>query len=71
MMFGVLILWAVLIALALWAVASLFPRQPKVEGTTDSATEPRRILARRYARGEISIEEYERLRHELGWSEES
>lgn len=57
MFFGLLV-WILLIALVLWAVASLFPR-PRQQ---DDALE---TLKRRYARGELSEAEYGKARELL------
>ena len=52
--------WVGLIALAIWLVRVLFPQVEK-RSERPSAGEPnaREILDRRYARGEISREEYD------------
>jgi len=65
-----MILWWLVIAgiifLAVYGVVALFTRgrlgQPP--GST-AEHEPLRILKERYARGEISTEEYQRMREEL------
>ena len=49
--------------LVIWAVTQLLNRPGRGEGREDSALE---IAKRRYARGEISREEFEKLRHDLG-----
>jgi putative membrane protein len=70
------LLWIGFIALGIWFLARLFPgvrhgtpgraaRNEGAHGTvanTDTAIE---ILRRRYARGELSKEEYETMRHDL------
>ena len=53
-----------LIALILWLVFRLFP-SPSRPGPTDLELGPLEILSRRYARGEISREEYEVMRAEI------
>jgi putative membrane protein len=51
--------WCGLIALAVWLVRSLFPHttQPPAP-SRGSRSSARDILDRRYARGEINLEEY-------------
>ena len=61
-----LLLWGGLIALAVWLVSALFPRSSR--GTpfpSDQDLRPRDILDRRYARGEITREQYELMRQDL------
>lgn len=66
--FGIIFMvlfWVVIIGLAVWLLGQLFPgRGPQREGpqASDSATA---ILKNRYARGEISKEEFEEMRHEI------
>lgn len=71
-MLPMVIFWIVVVALALWLLSYLFPRRTDDTiwrgdnadaGSTESALE---ILKRRYARGEISRDEYERVRRDLG-----
>lgn len=56
-----LLFWGGLIALAIWALIKIFPNRDGGDGTSrnreDSAEE---ILQKRFARGEIDAEEYER-----------
>jgi putative membrane protein len=54
------LLWGGLIALAVWLVRSLFPQatQPPAAAGGQGVS-AREILDRRYARGEISREEYD------------
>ena len=55
-----ILFWAGLILLAVWGVGNLFPgRSP---GRQDTALE---ILKQRYARGEISVGEYQQARKDL------
>ena len=56
-----LLFWAAIILLVVWAVRSVFPSQRQSE--RESADE---ILKRRYAAGEISQAEYEQARKALG-----
>jgi putative membrane protein len=55
--------WMVLIGLVVWAVVALLPgNRPGGPGWTES---PREILDRRFARGEIDVEQYRLAREEL------
>lgn len=55
--------WIVVILLAVWLLSNLFPKNQTSPTTgTESALD---ILRKRYARGEISKEEYEAIRHDL------
>jgi putative membrane protein len=66
-----LVFWAVVIGLAIWLLGHLFPR-----GTDDATSHsgrrnhdrsesPLDVLKRRYARGELSQEEYDKIRSDL------
>ena len=58
---GMMILfWVVVIALVIWAVRSLFPRQSYTGRTQTLET-----LRQRYAAGEINAAEYEQARARL------
>ena len=74
MMFGMVwmaLFWAVLIGLAVWLVQALFPRtggaSRQVVRQPGDANE---ILDRRYARGEISREEYDLMKDTLSQDRE-
>ncbi|MBS3940456.1 MAG: SHOCT domain-containing protein [Actinobacteria bacterium] len=56
-----LLSWAVIIGLVVWAVNTFAGRDARDNG----ASSPRRILDERFARGEIDEEEYRRRRDEL------
>ena len=62
MLFGLLI-FAGLLALAVWAIIQ-FTGSRRPPGEVDSWG-ARRVLDERYAKGEISQEEYQRIRHEI------
>lgn len=49
--------WIVGIAVIVWAVAALFPSQPR--------RDPQQILDERFARGDIDLGEYRQRRDEL------
>ncbi|MDT8304914.1 MAG: SHOCT domain-containing protein [Anaerolineae bacterium] len=70
------VLWIGLIALGVWLLARLFPgvrsgtprrasREGNAPGTAPGTATAMEILRRRYARGELSKEEYETMRHDL------
>ena len=60
------ILWvAILIAVIVFAVRSLSPNSSS-NGAGSERETPMEILKKRYARGEISEEEFHRMEHELG-----
>ncbi|MHB1414571.1 MAG: SHOCT domain-containing protein [Chloroflexota bacterium] len=61
MIFGMLF-WIALLVLVIWAVASFFGRSGSRPYAGDSAL---RILRERYARGEISLAEFEQARQDL------
>ncbi len=58
------IFWIVIIAAAVWLFSNLFPQNRQTQ-TGDAAKTAVTILKKRYARGEISTEEYEAMRHDL------
>ncbi|MEK7247832.1 MAG: SHOCT domain-containing protein [Chloroflexota bacterium] len=53
--------WGAVIAVAVWAIESFRPRYNETRGET-----PLDIARRRYAAGEISREEFEQIRRDLG-----
>jgi putative membrane protein len=60
------LLWVGLIALAVWLVRALFPQADRSQGgPAVQGPGARDILDRRYARGEITREEYEVIRETL------
>ena len=65
MVFGLLV-FAGIILLGVWAVMRLTGReQGPSRGTATPPEDPLVILQRRYARGEIGRDEYERIRSDL------
>lgn len=56
--------WGMLIALVLWVVGSLFLVGRCPASTSDHPT-ARQIVERRYARGEITREQYELMKQDL------
>lgn len=62
------IFWIAIIATAIWFFSNLFPqnKQTKEQPTSGDQSETTvTILKKRYARGEISKEEFETLRQDL------
>ena len=55
------IFWGTVIALAVWAIQAFRPVAGETRGET-----PLAIAQRRYAAGEISREEFEQIRRDLG-----
>ena len=63
MVLSMLLFWGLLILLAVWLVKLLFGnRPPKVK---DEPLSAREILAQRYARGEITREQYELMKKDI------
>lgn len=67
----IVVFWLVIIGLAIWLVASLFPRisssvlPPSGQLHDDRPESVLDILKQRYARGEISKAEFEEMRRDL------
>lgn len=62
-----LLFWGGLIGLAIWLIAVLFPTSPPPAGhAPDNQGGARDILDQRYARGELSKAEYDKMRQTLG-----
>ena len=67
MMFGgiwMLVFWGVVIALLVWGIKKLTERRGPGPGTTEKR-DPLDIAKERYARGEISKEEFEQIKKDL------
>jgi putative membrane protein len=65
--FGLVVMavfWIAIIAAALWIFSNLFP-QNKQTTSGDTPETAVTILKKRYARGEISREDFEAIRHDL------
>jgi putative membrane protein len=56
-----IVFWGAVIAVAVWAIESFRPRESQSRRET-----PLAIAERRYAAGEISREEFEQIRRDLG-----
>ena len=59
------IFWIVILVAAIWLLGNLFPRSNTDQAPRNEPESPVDIVKRRYARGEISHEEYEATRHDL------
>lgn len=70
-MLVVILFWVVLLVGAVWIIARLFPQNtrhspPGKDPATDlPSRSPEDILKERFARGEITSEQYEDMRHTL------
>ena len=61
-----IIFWIIIIGGGIWLLATIFPRiNTSPEDRSESDGEPLAILKQRYARGELSKEEFETIRHDL------
>ena len=61
-----LLFWGGLIALAIFLVKALFPGIPQPPfPSQENDRSARAILDKRYARGELSAEQYERMKQDL------
>lgn len=63
------LMWVVMIAFwgaLIWAAYAVITNLTRKPGTPDSGSDARSILDQRLARGEISPEEYQRLRDLIG-----
>ncbi len=63
-----LLFWGGLILLAVWLIVTLFPNQSQSSSNNNPGNQPRArdILDQRYARGELSREQYDEMRQTLG-----
>jgi len=65
-MFGNMLLIAGIVLLAIWAFRAIMSSARPAPAAVVAADSPHDILARRFAAGEISAEEYEKARATLG-----
>jgi putative membrane protein len=63
--------WIALVALVVFAVMRMFPRTEPTTEPRERAEEPREILKRRLASGEIDVDTYEQLSAKVGPSSPS
>lgn len=54
------------IVLAIWLVSALFPHTARPAPPDNQDLSARQILDRRYARGEITREQYETMKQDIG-----
>lgn len=59
------IFWIVVVVAAIWLGGKLFPRSDRGQSPANAPESDVDIAKRRYARGEISQEEYQTIRHSL------
>lgn len=57
--------WGGLVALAILLVSALFPRDARPASPNDQGLSARQILDIRYARGEITREQYETMKQDI------
>lgn len=60
-----LIFWILLIALGIWLVKMIMYNDDRQRMSNPGNPSPREILDQRYARGEISREQYEMMKRDL------
>ena len=60
------VFWIALMALVVFAVVRLLPRTEPTPTPREQPEEPREILKRRLASGEIDVDTYEQLSSKLG-----
>jgi putative membrane protein len=58
--------WIALLALVVFAVLRLLPRAEPASDPRERAEDPREILKRRLALGEIDVDTYEQMNEEVG-----
>jgi len=62
------VFWGGLVALAVWLVSRLFPGSGQPSTTSHQEPSAREILDRRFALGEITREQYEAMKQDMGLS---
>jgi len=60
-----LVFWAVLIVGGVWLVRGLFAQGGRSRGGGAAPATPREVLDQRYARGDVSKEEYDLIRRDV------
>jgi len=65
MMFGMVFIWLLILGLGGIVLSQFFPRARQTHRRDSEAASAAAILARRYAQGELTREEYELMRQDL------
>jgi putative membrane protein len=66
MMLGMLFLWVLVIALVVWGLSWLFPTIAKPNAYAHNQNQDSlEILSERYARGQITRDEFQLMRHDI------
>ncbi|MCA9945780.1 MAG: SHOCT domain-containing protein [Anaerolineales bacterium] len=61
-----IIFWVVILGGGIWLLATIFPRASSAsDSSVQTNDDPLVILKQRYARGELTKEEFETIRHDL------
>ncbi len=60
-----LLFWGVLIALAVWIAGTLFPAANRPMGSANQDRTARQIIDLRYARGELTREQYDLMKRDI------
>jgi putative membrane protein len=64
--FWMIIFWIAILGGSIWLLTTIFPRtNSAADSNAQTSEEPLVILKQRYARGEVSKEEFETIRHDL------
>ena len=67
-LWGILLMvlfWGGLVALVVWSIGLMFPSADKHSNTTDRSLSAEEILKIRFARGEITADEYKQMQETL------
>jgi putative membrane protein len=60
-----LLFWSGLIVLVIWLISRLFPTTKQQDSHSDTPPSAREVLDMRYARGELTQEQYQQMRQTL------
>ena len=66
MMLGMVLFWGLLILAAIWLVKLLFQSGTSQPNASQEKLTPLAVLDLRYSRGEITREQYEQMKKDLG-----
>lgn len=61
----ILLFWALLIGLAVWAIVALFPAAGRLTGSVTQNLTVHQIIELRYARGELSREQCDLMKQDI------